>query len=751
MASCGPAENNRSAAPRYFPNITATKRKRTPTMSSTNLHTPRYPKRLLQRLSALALVVFSAAVGPAALGQDSAAKEKELLALLRSEAPPGEKAVACKQLAIYGSKEAVADLAPLLANEQLASWARIALEAIPGPEADEALRNSLASLQGKLLVGAINSIGVRGDAAAVESLTARLQDADAEVASAAAVALGHIAGEPASQALVAQLAGAPEGVRSAVAEGCVLCAEKLLAEGKREQALAIYEQVRKAEVPKQRKVEAARGAILSSSDGIPMLLELLQSEDKVMFQLALGVAREYPGGDVDKSLAEALAKTSPERAALLVQAMADRPQTVVLPAALAAAKSGPKEVRLSAIDALKRVGDASCLEVLLEAAVSDDAELAQAAKAALADLPGEGVNEKIVALLPTAKGKMVAVVFEAVGQRRINAAPTLIKALDHSDSAVRRAALAALGETVSLEQLPSLIAQAVAPKNADDAAVALKALKTASVRMPDREACAAKLVEALDKRSTTATKVSLLEILGAVGGEKALAAVGNAARSKDVELADASSRLLGEWMTADAAPVLLDLTKTAPGEKYQARALRGYIRIARQFDLPEQDRVQMCEKALAVARQPAEQKMVLEVLKRYPSPATLKLAIKALQNAELKEEANQATLVIAQNLGAKGVDVGEQLAKAGLEKVKVEIVKAEYGAGSTQKDVTAVVRKQVGDLTLIALPSNSYNESFGGDPVPGSPKQLKIQYKLNGKPGEATFAENSLIVLPLPK
>ena len=55
-------------------------------------------------------------------------------------APPAEKALACKQLAIYGAKDAVPALAPLLSDPELASWARIALEAIPGPAADAALR-----------------------------------------------------------------------------------------------------------------------------------------------------------------------------------------------------------------------------------------------------------------------------------------------------------------------------------------------------------------------------------------------------------------------------------------------------------------------------------------------------------------------------------------------------------------------------------------------------------------------------------
>src|SRR5688572_12090621 len=94
----------------------------------------------------------------AANAESAAEKKRKLIAVLKSDAPPGEKAISCKQLAIYGDKEAVPAIAPLLGDKDLASWARIALEAIPGPEADEALREALPKLQGNLLVGTMNSI-----------------------------------------------------------------------------------------------------------------------------------------------------------------------------------------------------------------------------------------------------------------------------------------------------------------------------------------------------------------------------------------------------------------------------------------------------------------------------------------------------------------------------------------------------------------------------------------------------------------
>jgi HEAT repeat protein len=610
------------------------------------MYTTRHFTRSVVFLAAL----FAVATFPA---QAADQQESELLAVLRSDAPGAEKAIACKKLAIQGSSEAVPDLAELLSDPQLSSWARIALEVIPGAEADEALRAASNSLEGKLLVGMINSIGVRRDAGAVDSLTMRLQDNDPQVASAAAVALGRIGNETATQSLRTALASSPVNVRSAVAEGYVLCAERLHSQGHSDAATEIYDEIRNADVPMQRIIEATRGAILArNQQGIPLLLEIFQSPDKRMFQLALGTAREFPGSEVDKALATQMARATPPRAALMIQAMADRPQTVVVSAVLKAAEQGDRQVRMSAIDALRRVGDDSCLAALLGIAIEDNADLSQAAKETLAELPGENVDAKIVALLPTAKGKNYPLLIELVGQRRIDAMPDLLKALNHSDQEVRSAALIALGETVTLDRLSVLVSQVVAPKRPEDAVVAQLALKAASVRMPNREACAAELATAL-RRSPPATKSYLLETLSDVGGTSALGTLAAAAKSADPQLQDTASRLLGKWNSVDAAPVLLDLAKTAPAEKYQVRALRGYIGLARKFAMSDQQRSEMCQNALETSRRTAEKQLVLDVLKLHPSAESLKLAIDAQQVPEIKDEATAATLIITQKLRNK--------------------------------------------------------------------------------------------------
>ena len=623
-------------------------------------------RRIGMLLSAcLAMAVATSQVGLCQVA--SMEKESDLIGILKSDFPSADKALACKRLAIYGTAEAAPELVKLLTDEQLAAWARIALEAIPGVKVDEALRKASETLKGRLLVGTINSIGVRRDAGAVTAMTARLKDKDVEVASAAAVALGRIGNAAATESLRKAIATSQQGVRSAVAEGCVLCAERAMAAGDASIAASIYDDVRKAEVPTQRVVEATRGAILARKQaGLPLLLESLRSPDKVMFQAALKTAREMAGREVDGAMATELATAPPSRAALVIRAMADRKGTVSLPALVKAASAGPKEVRLSAIDALSRVGDTTCVSPLIAVASEQDVELTDAALTALAELPDQSINNDVLAQLSKSEGKVLSVLLAVVGKRSIEATPQLVKALGNSDNSVRAAAIKALGETVPFSGLNVLISQVVAPGHAEDIDAAQLALKTAAVRMPDREACSAEIVKSMDAAASLTTKSTMLDILAAVGGTNALQAMNAAAKSSDPQLKDVSSRLLGDWMTIDAAPVLLDLAKTGPADKFQVRAMKGYIRIARQFVMNQPDRVAMCRNAFEAARQPAEQKMVLEILKRYPDIEMLKIAAKAVQVAELKDDAIQTAQAIAQKITGKTEEVQKILAEAGI-------------------------------------------------------------------------------------
>jgi HEAT repeat protein len=615
----------------------------------------------------VALVAMLAVTSLAMAAEVPAVNEADLIETLRT-ASPAEKALACKQLSIHGSAECVPELAKLLADSQLASWARIALEAIPDPSVDAALIEAARSLEGRLLVGTVNSIGVRRSADATGDLTALLGVDDAEVASAAAVALGRIGNDAATEALRKALAGAKSDVRSAVAEGCILCAERCVSEGRLAEAIEIYDEVRRADVPKPRKLEATRGAILArAGDGgdgaVDLLVEQLDSEDKQFFRLGLAVARELPGDGVAEALAAHLPEMAPEHAGLTLIALSERTPAVLSPAILAAARQGDARVRLAAVGAVGRLGGGEHVAVLLEIAGEDDAELAAAARAALAALPGDGVAEAIKQRLADADGPALAALIQVIGERRIEATDALVKALSHADEAIRAAALKALGATVGPQDLGILIDRLVASEGAD-ADAARSALETAAIRMPDGDA-AARVIAAAIAQASPENKARLLRVLGAVGSGQALEAIAKAARGGDAALQDVATRVLGEWMTVDAAPALLELATDPANERFQVRALRGYLRIARQFRLSDAERAEMCAKALAAAKRPQERQLILEILERYPSVATLAVAVDARDEPGLGEAAANTARAIAAKLGESSADVQELLNQLG--------------------------------------------------------------------------------------
>jgi HEAT repeat protein len=630
------------------------------------------------RWVALVAIVVGGLLGSpvAAAGDETtrAAAERKLLDTLRGAGPEADKALACKLLAVHGSAAAVADLEPLLANERLASWARIALEAIPGTEAGGALRRATETLAGPLQVGPINSLGVRRETAAVPLLARLLAAPEADVAAAAAAALGRIGTPEAAGPLAAALATAQE--KDAVAEACVLCAEGLLAAGDAAATISLYELVRQdAAVGAQRRAEATRGLIVARGvAGLPLLVESLRSPERRQRNIGLFTARELGRGPrPDAALAEAvdsalLAEVAAgagggeagERAVNIVDVLAERNATASRPSVRAglieAAARGPKPLRLAAIDALGRIGDATAFAPLMRIAADPDAGIAVAVRSALARLPDAAVDRAISERLVEASAGELPLVVGLVADRRIDAAAALVPLVDHADEKVRLAAIEALGEVVDLVRLDVLTQRVLEPRDAGEAEAAGKALSAACVRMPDREGCAAQLAPVF-AAATGPTKVAILEALGSVGGARALGIVAEAAKGGDAELRDAGTRLLGAWMTADAAPVLLELAAAEQEGKYRTRGLRGYLRIARQFVLPDAERAEMCRRALPLAREAVDRKAILAILTRYPSLESLAVVDEAAKIPGLEADAAAAAKQIRLKLAAVGTAV----------------------------------------------------------------------------------------------
>lgn len=201
------------------------------------------------------LAVLAAGTG---ISAPAANREAEALAVLsNSAAELKDKARACQTLADFGGAKSIAALSALLADEKLGDYARSGLESMADPGAGAALRRALGTLRGRQLAGAINSLGVRRDAAAVSDLRKLALANNADSAPAAVTALGLIGNADAAQALEAVMSGGPAELRLPAAHAAIVAAEHLARAGNRSAVRALLEAAVKA-VPAGPSADAAR-------------------------------------------------------------------------------------------------------------------------------------------------------------------------------------------------------------------------------------------------------------------------------------------------------------------------------------------------------------------------------------------------------------------------------------------------------------------------------------------------------------
>jgi HEAT repeat protein len=599
--------------------------------------------------------------GVLALGATSQADEvAELCAILQSDAPLHDRGVACRRLAVIGSTESIPVLATWLGDAELSHLARAALEAIPSPQVDSLFRQQLSTASGDQLIGIIDSIGNRRDAAAVESLALLLPQSAGATQAAVLAALGAIASPESAEILLTLLenranlqgdAAADATVVNAVADAALRCADRFAVEGKTVEALQVYDAVRAAPVSPTLLAAATLSTIrIPGSKGLTLLNEQLVSSNDDHFAVGLQAARRMRASDVVGKLADALPNATPQRAVMLLDALSDLGDTSALPAVREAAGSENAGVKAAAISALGKVGDTSVLELLLAASGSDNAVVASAAQRSLAELHGEGVDQAILDTLQRTPAHQETLL-RLIGARRMKALPVLWAAMKTTELPVRMAALDALGRTIPDADILPLV-DVVLNTTGEEHAAAIAALTSACRRASDPD----ETVRQISARFAAAPldlQRMRFDILKTIGGEEALKQVIRGAMDPEEPIQDAATRALGEWPTPDVGPELLPLCHLLQIPKFKIRALRAYIRVFKQFGLPSEERLQMAREAFALATRPEDKVLILHALLSFQNRESMQFALEHIKDPGLEATAAQVAIYISEQVSDK--------------------------------------------------------------------------------------------------
>lgn len=405
-------------------------------------------------------------------------------------------------------------------------------------------------------------------------------------------------------------------------------------------------------MPRQRQLEAIRGAILArQSAGLPLLLTQLRWPDKTMYGIGLRTARELPGRDVTEALAAELRRCSPDRQSYLLLAIADRSDDAVLPTVLQAAVGGPQSLRLTAVGVLDRLGNVSSLPVLLTVASDPDADLAQAALAALARLPGNEVDADLLSRLPAATGKNRQVLVLLAGQRHIDRAlPDVVSSANDSDADVRTAAIQTIGILGTDAQAPALVKLLQGTKDAKERGDIEMALLAISGRTGVQSVPA---LLPLARNDDSALRIIALHVLASSGGPEALAAVQAAVQDKDETVQDEAVRTLSTWPNnwpddSGVAQPLLALAKSDAKTSHEVLALRGYLQyVHANKQLSNDDKISKVTDVLSLIKRPEERRLAIAAVGAIPAPGALALLLTFAAKPAVAEDACSAIVKLA--------------------------------------------------------------------------------------------------------
>lgn len=624
----------------------------------------------------LSIILFSLSaclMAPLAALQASSPEEQQCIKVLQSNASLQDKDAACVQLKRWATAESVPALAALLPDPQLSHSARFVLEAMSAAEAGEALRVALLKTEGMTQIGIVDSLAKRRDSLAVGDLKGLLLESDPTVASAAAFALGRIAGPEAINALKEALPSAHAQVCPAVLDSLLACGQGLLQVGDKDGAMALLKFIHESKVPFQYRMGAYRGMIQAAGDqAILLVTNALVGDDGADQLAAVQMARELPGTENTQTLAALLPKLAPVQQIALVECLRQRHDPVAQAEVSKLAINPDSVARVVALTALGELGDSSMLSLLLDAAASTDPAVQKAGRDALLNLHRGDVTAALLKQLATASAPIQSEVIRALGARADqDATPRLVELAEQGNPAMRVACVRALGVLGGNSEVKPLARWVLEAQDPGLRNVAQQSLIAVSQRIVGNRA-------PLDVQSITQGslktdadpegRAALLVVCGILAHDSARNAIRSSLADRNAIIQAAAARALASTRDSALLPDLLSMASKAENDTQRVEAIRGAVRLMTEEEgmtLDPQTAINHFKTLLACAKRAEEKYPVLAGLGRLPQSASLELALPMLDDASTRSEAALAVVKVSQAiLGAHTTQ-----AEAALKKV----------------------------------------------------------------------------------
>lgn len=587
--------------------------------------------------------------------------ENRFLEILAANTTLAGKQFACEKLRMIGTEASVPVLVKMLSDSATVEMARYALEGIPGKAVNAVLRQALQNENSIGTIGIITTLGQRRDGQAVPTLKKLMYDRDVWTVAAAIAALGEIATPQAADLLIEASKNITDDMQPRLLDAYLVCADRLHDDGQSQKTLAMYKELYESNAPVEFRAAALRGLALAPLDRLPtgladsanageIIMAAFRSETPEIRTEAIQLVSAVQDRQAARIIATELPNLPAESQVQLLTALSERGDPDLQNAAVQAIEHKQATVRIAALKALARLGDASSVFLLARYAITHFGAEAETARESLYRLRGENVDSVIVKNLATTDSVLKAEYIHACGERRIiSSAPAVLAAANDPAPEVRLAAIRALRTIGDPSVLPEMVKLLASANQSNERRELELTVAAVAKKISDRNQRARAVLDAMPAAKTVTARASLLSVLGKIGDPTALLELRKYLSDNNLEIKSAAIRALSDWPDAEPQADLLAVTQSADNDIHRILALRGYVRLLGiDTTRTAEETVAKYRTAITLAHNAGEKKMVLSALAEIESPQALNMAAEFLPDSTLRQEAEVAILKIAQ-------------------------------------------------------------------------------------------------------
>jgi len=561
------------------------------------------------------------------------------------------KAFLISQIQLAGRKESVQPLSRYLHDERLAEPAVQALLAIRGRAAARTVIKALDGSPDAVRPTLIKALGELRGRGAVKKLLPYADSPDPATRMSALLALAD-SGDPAAAPFLERSRDAVSPFERSRAPSLYLHYARRLAEtGRTARGLAMARAaLARYTAPQESHLAAQALSLLVDVLGEKALPELMAAMDPGEPKLrgaALEMAAPLGGREATAAWIEKARSAAADVRADIVGMLGRRGDETALPFVRRCLSDAEPGVRVAAVPAAARLGGEAVLPDLFGRLDSEDERGLAVLKDALLGFAGPSVVPEAVLRLDTAPAPAKAVLIDLIAGKGAREEIDRVFALaeDH-EPAVRSAAVGALAQLAGTRHLPRLISMLTAADDADEMLHLQEAAAAAARRDPPPEGRTAVLLDLLAKASPS-EKVSVLRVLPALGGTRALSAVADETRNEDPRVRSVAVLALARWPDLGAAPELLRVARSTSSLRDRLLALSGYVQLVGRSNLPGPGKLELLRAALDEGRDAGDKRPVIVGLAAIREPGSFRLLSELLNDPALGQTAAAALLEMA--------------------------------------------------------------------------------------------------------